>query len=409
MPFFLRGALLAAALTIPVSAALAEPLSLEYAIARAIAATPLERAGDAAADAARAARMQAGVRPNPSITVEGENLVGSGTYNVLRQAEITATYSQPLEARAKREARVALADRELGVVAATRRLMRLELAATVQRAFLDVQIADATVAVAETRLGVEREMQREALRRVRGYKDPLFVETRASARVSQARIALDEARAKAAGARIGLATLVGADPAQLTLTGELLAEPAASVRLVAETALAEAELARADAAVTVEATRRRQDWVVNGGARYLRGTDDVALVGGVTIPLGRFDRNQGNIARVQAERQRLVFIAEAQRLERLRRSAVLGAEGAAVRRRAIAIVIEVYPQTTKTLQQVRAGYARGGFTFRDMQDAADAIIQAQAEWLDAVTRYRDLRTDYDRLTGRFDTDTGSRP
>lgn len=409
MPFFLRGTLLAAALTIPVSAALAEPLSLEYAIARAIAATPLERAGDAAADAARAARMQAGVRPNPSITVEGENLVGSGTYNVLRQAEITATYSQPLEARAKREARVALADRELGVVAATRRLMRLELAATVQRAFLDVQIADATVAVAETRLGVEREMQREALRRVRGYKDPLFVETRASARVSQARIALDEARAKAAGARIGLATLVGADPAQLTLTGELLAEPAASVRLVAETALAEAELARADAAVTVEATRRRQDWVVNGGARYLRGTDDVALVGGVTIPLGRFDRNQGNIARVQAERQRLVFIAEAQRLERLRRSAVLGAEAAAVRRRAIAIVIEVYPQTTKTLQQVRAGYARGGFTFRDMQDAADAIIQAQAEWLDAVTRYRDLRTDYDRLTGRFDTDTGSRP
>ena len=194
MPFFLRGALLAAALTIQVSAALAEPITIEQAIARAMAATPLERAGDAAADAARAARMQA-------VTVEGENLVGSGAYNVLRQAEITATYSQPLEARAKREARVALADRELDVVAATRRLTRLELAATVQRAFLDVQIAEAAVAVAETRLGVEREMQREALRRVRGYKDPLFVETSASARVTQARLNLTEAQARREGAR----------------------------------------------------------------------------------------------------------------------------------------------------------------------------------------------------------------
>jgi cobalt-zinc-cadmium efflux system outer membrane protein len=39
-----------------------------------------------------------------------------------------------------------------------------------------------------------------------------------------------------------------------------------------------------------------------------------------------------------------------------------------------------------------------------MQGAADAIIQAQAEWLDAVIRYRDLQTEIDRLTGRFDAE-----
>ena len=63
------------------------------------------------------------------------------------------------------------------------------------------------------------------------------------------------------------------------------------------------------------------------------------------------------------------------------------------------------------LRQVREGYARGGFTFRDMQGAADAIIQAQAEWLNAVTRYRDLQTEIDRLTGRFDAaaDKGINP
>ena len=73
---------------------------------------------------------------------------------------------------------------------------------------------------------------------------------------------------------------------------------------------------------------------------------------------------------------------------------------------------EVDPKRTrKALRQVREGYARGGFTFRDMQGAADAIIQAQSEWLDAVIRYRDLQTEIDRLTGRFDAaaDTGTNP
>ena len=99
---------------------------------------------------------------------------------------------------------------------------------------------------------------------------------------------------------------------------------------------------------------------------------------------------------------RIELTAEATRLDRLRRLASLGADAAAARTQAQAIVTEVYPRTTKALQQVRAGYARGGFSFRDMQDAADAILSAQDQWLEAITKYRDLQTEIDRLTGRFD-------
>ena len=199
---------------------------------------------------------------------------------------------------------------------------------------------------------------------------------------------------------------------EIETEGEVMSGiPAARQLAEADVALAQAEAARASAAVTLEQTRVRQDYTLSGGARFLRGTNDVALVAGVTIPLGRFDRNQGNIARAQAEKLRIELTAEAQRLDRLRRLASLGAEADAARARADAIVVEVYPQTTKALRQVREGYARGGFTFRDMQGAADAIIQAQAEWLNAVTRYRDLQTEIDRLTGRFDAaaDKGINP
>ena len=408
----LRTALLAAALAFPATAALAEPVTLEEAIAKAVEAAPSIRANEAAIAAARAGRVQAGVRPNPTVTVEGENLVGSGPYNVFGQAEITGTYSQTIERGGKRDARVAFADRDIGVAEASSRVGRLELVSAVQRAFLDVVIAGYVVEIAETRLGVEIEMQREALRRVRGYKDPLFVETSASARVTQAQLNLTEARSRHVAARDGLAAYWGGSGMDIETEGEVMSGiPAARQLAEADVALAQAEAARASAAVTLEQTRVRQDYTLSGGARFLRGTNDVALVAGVTIPLGRFDRNQGNIARAQAEKLRIELTAEAQRLDRLRRLASLGAEADAARARADAIVVEVYPQTTKALRQVREGYARGGFTFRDMQGAADAIIQAQAEWLNAVTRYRDLQTEIDRLTGRFDAaaDKGINP
>lgn len=407
MPISLRAAIMAGALLSAGQSVFAQELTLEGAVAKAAEATPLLRAGEAGVAAARAGRRQADVRPNPVVIIEGENLVGSGRYGVLGQAEITATYSQPIERGGKRAARVTLADRDIGVAEASARVARLELASAVERAFLDVVIADYVAQIADTRLGIELEMQREALRRVRGYKDPLFVETRAAARVAQARIGVSAASTRQRSSRAALAAFWGESGEALTIKGDLLTGvPATSRIAAADLALAEATTARAAAAVTVEETRRIQDYTVSGGARFLRGTNDIAAVAGITIPLGRFDRNQGAIERAQAERLRIELTAEAARLDRLRRLASLGADAAAARVQAQAIVTEVYPRTTKALQQVRVGYARGGFSFRDMQDAADAILRAQDEWLEAITRYRDLQTEIDRLTGRFDV---SRP
>ena len=78
MSRLMTAALLAGALYLPAMPANAEPLTLEQAIARASEGAPRLQASDAAIEASRAGRVQAGVRPNPTITVTGENLAGSG-------------------------------------------------------------------------------------------------------------------------------------------------------------------------------------------------------------------------------------------------------------------------------------------------------------------------------------------
>lgn len=407
MSLKLRSGLLAGlALYLP-SVASAEPISLDEAVRRAVAASPAIAAQEAAIRSAEAGRTQSQVRPNPVLSVQAENVAGTGAYNVFRQAETSVTYSQMIERGGKRDARIAYAERDIGVSQAAARLARLDLAQAVQRSFIDAQIAEEVVWLAERRLDTEQTMQSEALRRVRGYRDPLFVETRAEARVSQARLALGEARSRRDAARARLASFWGGHAADVEVPRGIERPDDHNHQLAeADTKLASAAVERAQAAVVVEQSRGVQDYTLSGGVRHLRETGDVALVAGISIPLGRFDRNRGNIERAQAERQRVELQAEAVRLERLRELASLRAEAEAARMRADGIMQDVYPKAQRTLEQVREGYSRGGFRFSDVQDAADAIIDVQSQWVEAMTRYRDVLSQIDRLTGRFDAVAG---
>ena len=224
MSRLMTAALLVGALYVPAMPVLAEPLTLEQAIQWASEGASRLQASDAAVEAARAGLIQAGARPNPSVTVTGENIGGSGRYDVLSQSEITAIYALTLERGGKREARTAWAERDVGVAAASAQVARLDLAAQVERAYYDVIIADEIAWAAEYRLKTERQMQAEALRRVRGYKDPLFVETRAAARVAQAEIYLQEAKRRQVAARNALASFWRETGEGLEVSGNVLTE-----------------------------------------------------------------------------------------------------------------------------------------------------------------------------------------
>ncbi len=59
---------------------------------------------------AAAGRTIAGLRPNPQVQVQTENIAGSGLYRGTRSAETTATLALPIELGGKRSARIAVAD-----------------------------------------------------------------------------------------------------------------------------------------------------------------------------------------------------------------------------------------------------------------------------------------------------------
>ncbi len=388
---------------VPVASSL---LTVEEAVGRALRSAPSLDAGEAAVAAARAGRVQAGVRPPDVVEVEAENFAGTGNYSILERPEITGTYSRVLERGGKRAARTVLADREISVAEASLGVRRLEIAVAVERAFAAALIAEANFTAAAAQLEIERVLAREAERRVKAYKDPLFVRTRAQARVAEAELGHAAAlRLKDAalesltawwGGRASHVALDAGDflkPQPVTATAEDLAS--------ADLALARAEIARADAAIALERTRSARDYAVGGGLRYLRQTDDVALVARLTVPLTKPRHNRGNVDRAIAERERIALEAEATRFVRARQITSLRREAESARLEVMGIATEVLPKLDVALAQVREGYNRGGFTFADVQDQARAVFDARRRMVDALTRHHNARVELDRLTGRF--------
>lgn len=380
-----------------------ERLTLETAIRRALAATPLSAVASARRESLNAAREAAGMKPQPTVEVMVENF-GPPMGDLYDQFQITGTYSQRFERRGKRQARVRVASREIDVAEAEAIVARLDLIKTVQQGFAEVQAAQAKIIVARDRLSIAKQLQAEVARRVASAKDPIFAGTRARAAAAEADVNLELAIHAREAALKRLASFWGGNGA-VAIAGTadfvgVMPEPATLAPSSADLALAETRLARAEAAVDVQRANARADRTLFAGPRII-GTGAIGAVAGVSMPLGGKRIARARVAEATAETRRLAAELAVER-NRLERAIALAAERVNENRReAQAIRDEVVPSAERTLEQVRFGYNRGFFNFTDVSAAQTVLASARERVIEAARRYQEARADLDRLTGRF--------
>ncbi|MFW2346211.1 MAG: TolC family protein [Brevundimonas mediterranea] len=387
----------------PATAVDAPALSLLDALARAADVDPALAGGEARARAGDAAVRQADVRPNPSLGLMVENLPTLGGGNIIDRTETTLSYEQRFERGGDRPARVALARGEAAVVqaeAAVRRLDRLEL---VQRAWADALAAGAELEIARERLALAERFQAEVQRRVNMARDPLFAGARAEAELAQAQIDFDQAGIEARLAKatlgrfwIGTSTF-SLDPADFedTSAAREAAGPASEIDLAVLSAQRDVALAR----VRVEQARAMPDATVSVGVRHFWEGQDLGLVVGGSIPLGRFDRNEGAIERARFEGVAAEADMAALRLDREREIARLQVLLASRAMEAQRIAEETLPQAERAVVLVREGFARGGFTYNDVISAQTALLATRARRVAVLKQFHIDRARLDRLTG----------
>ena len=385
--------------------AAAETLTLPEALTRAAAYDPTRPAADARVQAAQAGVRQAGVRPNPSLGADLENFAGTGDIGLADRAETTLYYEQTWERGGKRDARVDVARAELAVARGRASVRALDLLARVQEAWVEALAAQAQITVAEERLTVARRLEGEVERRVRAARDPLFSGERARTATAQARIDRDQALAAAQQARAVLASYWGGAPGFEMTTSALEPEAASSIGTVADTPdlrLLATERDLSQARIAVERARAVQDPRWRAGLRHFGQSNDVAVIIGGSIPLGRNDTNQGGIERAQAERTAADADMAAARIDREREVARLIARRAATLAEVARSAAEVAPSAARAVALARDGFNRGGgaFSYLEVAEAQRAVIEAKSRRIDLLKLFHLDGVRLDRLTGR---------
>lgn len=377
---------IASALSVLATAAAAEPITLAEALARAAATSPTLAAAEADVAAAEGRAQQAGFRPNPELGLEVENFSGTGAFSGIEEAESTLSVGQRFELGGKRPARERAARAEVDAARLRLAVALADLQQQVRDAYAEAYADSRRVELAREQFMRADNLQTIATELVDAGREPPLRALRARTAALEAVGRVRAAEAEYAEAQRALAALWGG--------GEELPEPAAPVASPApagvidpvsalDVRLAEAEVATSIAVVNRERTLSRPDVTVSVGARQFRGTDDTALVVGASMPLGLFDRNQGNIAaanadRTRAEARRNAALAGAIRRTRDAQAALRTAEA-----QLAFLETQAEPEAIEAVRIAREGFSAGRFTLLDVLDAEQALNTVQADMITA--------------------------
>ena len=370
---------------VPRSGPLPASLTLSQALEEAAVRSPAVVAAERDVAAAEARARQAGYRNNPEISLEVENVAGTGELRGIRSMETTVAVNQRLDLGGRRAARVEVARAELAVQQLRLGIARADLSQSVREQFAQAVVARERLAQANDNLAWARELARIAGILVDAGREPPLRALRARSALAQAQAAREAAEADELAARSSLAALFGIGTPVENVTGAIVD---LSPRPIAEQASLEVRLAEAERAVTAAQLRqqqaeRRLDPAVGAGIRHVRETGDFGLVAGVSMPLQIFDRNRGNI---ESARQALAA-AEARRASMLAnttaraRNAIAAVEAA--QRRVAALENAAIPEAAEALRLAQRSYEEGRATLLELLDTRNAYTAAQAQLTEA--------------------------
>lgn len=393
---------LAEAQTSPPTAA-QDVITLDEALARAGSSSPSAQAAGAGVRAAEAARTVAGLRPNPSVSAESENVVGTGPYRGFNEAETTVRFEMPIELGGKRGARVGVADARTYRARLDAAIALADVRLRVTQSYLEAVAAERRVTIARDQLRIANEALRVARDRVMvGAVSPID-EQRAS--VQQINTLTEVQRAERAErvARQNLQLLVG-DPINGALDQAWFDRvggygPDATIRAESTLAYAaaRADFRIADANVRLARSQRVPDLTVIAGAKRLSATNDTAAVVGVSVPLPFFNNGRASIAQARAERDQADAQQRAARLETEQEIANVqrDRDNAAASVRASAPALEAAAEAARI---ARIGYGQGKFDQLILLEAERTLAETRSAAIDALAAFHDADARLARLT-----------
>lgn len=367
--------------------------------------------------AAEARRRNAGVLSNPEITVTVEDALGSGDFSGLDQSQTTLELGQVVELGGKRRARRDAAEGDKDVATRELETLRVEVLAEATIAFIHVVADQHRVALSKQARELAEAAVEAAQRRVRSGATSPVEEQRARILVARARIVEEHAHHELLAARRRLAATWGsADPKFTEAVADLFARPplpsyeeiAARIERSPELRRLAGERVRRTAALDLARARAVPDVRAFAGVRRLEAAEETAFLGGLSLPLPVFDRNQAEIGERRALRSQVDDEVAARKVELLTTLFAGYQELMHVGTALDTLEREVLPQAQGMLATVDEGFRLGRFTQLELVDAQRTLSDVRNEHIDATEEYHVFIARLEALLGEPLRQNGTR-
>lgn len=389
------------------SAALAQtpPLTLSQAVTLGQQTAPALQGSMAGVRAADAGVAVARLRPNPTLTVEAENVLGSGRYAGFGGGDKTYSLEVPLELNGKRGARVQVAEAERAFAGVGVEAAKADVTLQITQVFIALAANERRLIAARTGVEFARQSAHAATERVRAGKASPIEAQRGqvmllNAEVKAERIARAESSAAASLGRL-LETTAPAHVDAPWFDDASAVDPNASDLLPLAVAAADAQIATARARLNVAQRARVPDVTVSAGMRRLGESRDTAAVLSLSVPLPFFNSGAASMDRTRAELDQ----AEAERRSVVRdaRQAIATARADVADTFAAATAASgpVLAAASEAARIARLGYAEGKFSQLDLIDAERMLAETRETAIDALAAMHDARARLARLQGRI--------
>lgn len=362
--------------------------------------------------AAHAELIAACALPNPEVEVElGKETArkggdSAGTYAL--------SFSQPIEMPGKRLARQVEAQAGFAVVAGETLEFESLLRGDVAEAYWTVQYHDALQRLWGTLLDVATRLQDIAKTRVELGESGNIELVNARVEVLRAKRERDAARRRMIGAKAALNALVGGCLSKdFRLSQGFPDSPKTSdLRSALEAAMAchprlqrlAAQLEQRYASIDKERTAWWPDLKLGAKKEHALDTDSAAITAGIEVPL--FNRNQGGIAKAQAEAQK-TYNDIAIAFNEIRRDVEVAYQNYELAREQIATYNEGLKQASEeAVSLAYVSYRAGATGYLDVLTARRLLQETEQGYIQALYDAATAKARFDKATGKLITRTG---
>ncbi len=367
-------------------------LSLESALQQALSINPDLSITKSQTDVARGQLVQAGLRPNPRLLVQTEDIRPGTTqapFSFANSTEDYLTVGQTIEVAGKRRGRIQVAGAGVGIAENQQQLTRVQIVSRVTAAYWNAVLADRTRDLASQSLQTYDEDVRYIGNRV---KEGVAAEgdlIRLTIERERIRTTLLGAKRDSEQALVYLFRAIGANqfPSAVLTTrledSKIQDIPNLESVLAKrkDVAVARASLEQAESNLKLQHAAARPDPEVLVGYKRNSGFDTAYAALQIDLPI--HNRNQGNISSAQAQ----VRVAQSNLqliLNTVRADYESAVRGYRDQQNLIATLPTTITQSQDAERRARAAYREGGIQLFALLDAERVRIQSEQDYARAL-------------------------